>query len=589
MQKQRSLTIIALAAAVSQLWGCAAPIDAPVSAAPAATSSAAPFALTIAHVNDHHSNLDPQRSTSLNWQGQTLQLETGGFARVAAQIAEIAARSPNTLKLHAGDAITGSLYYTLFAGEADAALMNHICFDAMALGNHEFDNGDGGLKTFLDFLAQGDCNTRALGANVKPEVGVSPLTPQSEWDSFQPYEIYAIGGEQVGVIGLDIAIKTKQSSQPDASTIFLDEVATAKQYIAELEALGVGKIILLTHYQYQNDLALARALPAVDAIIGGDSHTLLGDFSAYGLPSAGPYPTEVMNADGDKVCVAHAYEYAKVVGELVIDFNGDDVSQCGGRPHYLVSETAPAALAETGLFTPIAPQPTAVAIRDGFAAEVKRLSAQTIAQAPERICMQRSGIVTREGCGAARQSDMHALVSEAFMFSTPQADFALQNGGGVRADIPAGAISTGDIYRILPFDNTLVEVELTGAQVHQLLEQAVAYTLAPEGSDGAYPHGANIQFDVDLTATAGNRVSAVTVLQNNQWQPLQPEQRYIMVTNSFVANGSDGWVLLGELQQAGKVTDTYTNYAQALIDYVKHLDTVARPTQHSTQRFVPIQ
>lgn len=589
MHKQRSLMLVALAAAASQLWSCAVPVEAPASANQAPSSVGAPFALTIAHVNDHHSNLDPQRRTSINWQGQTLQLETGGFGRIAAQIEAIAARTPNTLKLHAGDAITGSLYYTLFAGEADAALMNHICFDAMALGNHEFDNGDRGLKTFLDFLAEGDCNTRVLGANVKPEVGVSPLTPQTAWDSFQPYEIYAIGGERVGVIGLDIAIKTKQSSQPDASTVFLDEVVTAKQYIAELAALGVGKIILLTHYQYQNDLALARALPAVDAIIGGDSHTLLGAYSSYGLPSAGPYPTEVLNADGDKVCVAHAYEYAKVVGELALEFVGDSISACGGRPHFLVSETAPAELAQSGLFTLIAPQPAAVAIRDRFAAEVKRLSAQKIAQAPERICMQRSGVVTREGCGEARQSDMHALVSEAFMYSTPQADFALQNGGGVRADIPAGAISTGDIYRILPFDNTLVEVNLTGAQVHQLLEQAVAYTLAPEGSDGAYPHGAGIRFDVDLNAATGERVSAIYVERDNQWVALQPTQSYTMITNSFVANGSDGWVLLGELNQAGKVTDTYTNYAQALIDYVKHLDTVTRPAQHSTQRFVPIQ
>ncbi|MEX1220894.1 MAG: 5'-nucleotidase C-terminal domain-containing protein [Idiomarina sp.] len=579
--------LLALATALATTVACSTMTADTAGTKPARKSDVTNFALTIAHVNDHHSNLDAHSRTSLLLNDESVRVESGGFARVAAMIDRIASSNTNVLKLHAGDAITGSLYYTLFQGKADAAMMNHVCFDAFVLGNHEFDNGDAGLKRFLDFLAKGDCNTPVLAANVQPEVGVSPLTPHSRWDSFQPYQIYNVGGQRIGIIGLDIAVKTKQSSQPDDSTVFADERETAEHYIAQLQRQGVGKIILLTHYQYQNDLALAQALPAVDAVIGGDSHTLLGDFDRYGLDSSGPYPTQVTNADGDPVCVAHAYEYGKVVGELQLGFSGDAIASCGGRPHFLLSEQAPAGFDDTGLFTRIAPQAAAVAVRNRFAKDVDVLTEQVIAQAPERLCMQRMGVINREQCGSAGQSDMHQLVAQAFLRSVPAADFSLQNGGGVRGEIPAGPISLGDAYRILPFSNTLVTVAITGAELQQLLEQTMAYTLSDAGSDGSYPHGAKIRFDVDLSAAEGERVSAVQLASDQGWQPVNAEQRYTMVTNSFVASGNDGWVLLGQLSEQGRVEDTYVEYAESFIDWLRAQNQVTRPSQHSTMNYTP--
>lgn len=567
------------------LAGCAAVSVDTKSERTAATGSE--YELAIGHINDHHSNLDPNPRTSLTYQGETLRVESGGFARIAAMYQELASKHPHLLKLHAGDAITGSLYYTLFAGEADAQMMNHICFDAFALGNHEFDQGDAGLHKFLRFLAEGSCQTPVLAANVKPEVGRSPLTPRSEWDSFKPYQIYQIGGQRVGVIGIDIAQKTKQSSQPDASTEFLDEQTTARRYIKELQAQGVGKIVLLTHYQYNNDLELAAALPEVDVIIGGDSHTLLGNFSDYGLPTQGDYPTVRTNADGDKVCIAHAYQYGQVVGELLVDFDGDRVANCGGRPHFLLAESAPAELDDSGVFTRIKPQPEAVRLRNRYAEDVAVLTQQEIATATQLICMKRYGTSTREACGKGRQSDMHHLVAKAFLNSVQEADFALQNGGGVRADIPAGPISLGDAYRILPFSNTLVKVDISGAEIKQLLEQTVAYTLAESGSDGAYPHGANIRFDVDMTATEGQRVTHIRVRQDNdQWQALDPERHYTMVTNSFVAGGSDGWRILAEISATGRVEDTYIEYAESFANWLKATKQIQRPQMHSTDSYI---
>jgi len=544
-----------------------------------------PFQLTVAHVNDHHSHLLPMERTALVVDGETHRVETGGFARVATQIESIRANNENVLALHAGDAITGTLFYTLFDGAADAALMNLVCFDAFALGNHEFDNGDAGLKRFLDALSLSSCGTVVLGANVEPEVGVSPLTPKTHWDSFKPYAVYDMGGERVGIIGLDIAIKTKNSSQPDKTTMFADEYDTAQYYINELRGLGIEKIGLLTHIQYRNDLTLAERLPAVDFVIGGDSHTLLGDYGRFGLPSVGPYPMQVTNADGGQVCIAHAWQYSQVVGELAITFDGDQVADCGGQAHFLVAEDAPEALQKLPQFSAVKEHPDAVAMIAQYQTKLDELTQQVIAMVDERLCIKRMGPLMSAECGMGRQSDAHRVVAEAFLASAPQADFALQNGGGVRREINAGELTVADAYSLLPFANTLVEIQITGAEVKQVLEQALSYAISVGGSDGAYPHGADIRFDVDMTQADGERVSGLEVLTKAGWQTLQEDTTYTMITNSFLAAGNDGWALLGELSAQGRTTDTYVNYAQSFVDWARKTKTIKRPNSHSTKSY----
>ncbi|MFM8555450.1 MAG: metallophosphoesterase [Betaproteobacteria bacterium] len=129
-------------------------------------SDSAPFELNIVHVNDHHSNIRPFDS-SLTVDGVVTSVQIGGFARLASLFKQAATDVPNLLKLHAGDAITGTPYYTFFKGETDATVMNAICFDAYIPGNHEFDDGDATLKTFLDTLASDPrCKTPVLAANI---------------------------------------------------------------------------------------------------------------------------------------------------------------------------------------------------------------------------------------------------------------------------------------------------------------------------------------------------------------------------------------------------------------------------------------
>jgi 5'-nucleotidase len=589
------------------------------------SSDVGELSITIAHINDHHSHLQPgSGSADLGTAGGEFDYELGGFPRVAAEFAAIEATNDNVVKVHAGDAMTGTLFYTLFAGEADAALMNDVCFDVFEVGNHEFDAGDAGLVTFLDHLNDSECGTVTLGANIVPMPG-TPLLPAPPRQYLRPYHVMEFGGKLVGFIGLDIAGKTTVSSSPLATTTFLDEVETAQRYVDELQALGIENLVLVTHYQYVNDLALAEAVTGVDAIVGGDSHTLLGDFTAFGIESDGDYPTMTVNADGEPVCVVQAWQHAAVVGELHLDFADGTLTGCDGTPHLLVGSftrtddadvTAPivgeelaaieAAIEAIPTVSIVEPDPGSQAILDTFAEQTDRLAAEVVGTATEPLCLNRlPGDTRSEGiCDQAQAAASGAaadvnggfiqqIVTDAFLARAFRADLALQNAGGVRIAIPAGHISVATAYELLPFANTLVELELTGAEVVRSLEDAAAnFVDDPDGSDGSYPYGSAIRWVADLSRPAGSRFSDVEVrAEDGTWAPIDVEATYVVVTNSFLATGGDGYVTFAAAAAEGRIVDTGIDYAQGFIDWLAEDaggEVVVPPaSEFSTQAYTP--
>jgi 5'-nucleotidase len=584
-----------------------------------------PLRVNLLHINDHHSNLQPVNNTlNLGTSGGAFTVPFGGFPRVTAKIKELESQLDNLVKAHAGDAITGTLFYSLFKGEADAALMNTACFDVFALGNHDFDDSDGTLVGFLDFLGSDPtCKTVTIAANVIPEIG-TPLAPVTANDYIQPYAIKEFQGQKVAFIGIDIADKTRFSSQPLPTTQFLDEVETTQRTVDKLSAKGIDNIVLVTHYGYQNDLALAQAVTGVDAIIGGDSHTLLGDFGKYGLPSAGPYPTMTKNKDGDPVCVVQAWQYSWVVGQLGVTFQRGKTASCEGTPHLLLGDSfrrsnaeidepersqIRAAIDADPQLSIVAPEPGAQAVLDVYAAQVDELSKQVIGSAGEVLCERRVPNVPRGAapCNANAVSSSGAqlavnggfsqqVVTDAFLARAFRSDLAIQNGGGVRITIPEGPITIGTAYTLLPFSNTLVELTLSGQEVLNAIEDGLAfYASNPGGNTGAFPYGANIRWNIDMTQPKGSRASNVEVRARGAdvWTLIDPSATYIVVTNSFLAGGGDGYATFKAARDAGRAVDTFINYAQGFIDYVvqdlggEHLVTPAREN-FSTQSFVPL-
>ena len=577
-------------------------------------STTSAYELNILHINDHHSHLQTNR-LDLKLAGKRTRVAAGGFASVTAAFAELEVGKANLLKLHAGDAITGDLYYTLFKGEADAAMMNTVCFDAFALGNHEFDDGDAGLKKFLDFLRTEQCNTPVLGANVKPEVGVSPLTKKTATDYLQSALVLERGGEKIGIVGIDIANKTKNSSSPDESTQFLDETTTAQAEIDKLVAAGVKKIVLLTHYQYKNDLKLAQALSDVDVIVGGDSHTLLGSgFANLGLNVGGEYPTQVNNKNGEPVCVVQAWEYSNIVGDLAVKFDGDKVASCSGTPHLLLADsfkrkndkrkrvelegdTRAAVVAEVNAHPNLRitrPDANATIVLQGYKEQVKSLKAAVIGKASATLCLERiPGQGKSKHCDKTQTdsngSDISNVVSKAFLRMSKTSDIAVQNGGGVRVDLLRGDVSIGDAYTLLPFANTLTELTISGAEIKATLEEALDYTLSEGGSTGAYPYAAGMRWHVDASEAKGDRFSRLEVNTRvkDSWKPLDAAKTYRVVTNSYIARGKDGYKTFGIVSKRGDALNTYLDYAQSFVDYIKEVGTIDKLPlgEYSTQSF----
>lgn len=584
-----------------------------------------PIHLSIAHINDSHSHLEPLAELEFQINSQQYRAQLGGFPRIKTVFDELADQyaNDNLIKLHAGDALTGTSYFSFYKGKADADMMNAICFDAFALGNHEFDESDEGLKSFLDYFKNDQCQTEVLAANVKAKVG-TPLAPTKSDDYIKPYLIKTTKeGVKVGIIGIDIAGKTKKSSRPLATTEFLDETTTAQNYINELKNQGIEHIVLLTHYTYSNDQKLAAELSGVDVIIGGDSHTLLGDFTPYGKSAAdnfgsqGPYPTVVKNKEGHTVCIGQSWEYTKAVGIMDISFDqSGNVTSCVGSQILPIAKTiekynqatdkfealasdentrlieqllaSKADLLKQDLILPYDEDAAVANILAEYTAKISENMSKVIGQANETLCLVRVPGTTRSaniaGCedtaNHARGSDIAQVVAKAFLDAALRADFALQNAGGVRETVITGDISYKTAYTLLPFSNTLVNLEITGQQVKDTLEDAIANHMDEEGSSGSHPYADGLRWDLDLTQSKGNRVRNIEVRNRKTgvWSALDRNKTYVMATNDYIAEGRDGYLTLAKIfKDSSKVDDTKLLYTQSFIDYIEKIGTVSRP------------
>lgn len=441
------------------------------------TAAAAALNLTILHMNDHHSNLEQDDfdvevvDLPFNLSDSSIEevsIPYGGFARIKSYLDKSTMMGNNTLKLHAGDALVGTPIYSIFQVQADAAVMRELCFDAFCLGNHvrirytlrsidphdcylchlvqEFDDGDSNLADFINALRSSDtCETAVLGANVLPGES-SPLRSLQESGLLSNSQVFEFDDEeQVGVVGINIRNKTLLSSRPDEGTTLSDERETARTEVEALTNAGVNKIVLLTHIGYDLDLEWMVNIPNVDVIVGGDSHTLLGENGVF--EAAAPYPGIQTASDGRTVCVVQAWEFAHGLGELNVEFddNGEVIS-CSGHPVFPIGtpelDNAEEAMAVTeylvGLgdsFVLTEPDANTMMVLEGFTGQLSSLLAETIATVPEDICFERiPGQGRSTICPAEASKEQGGgvcnLVAQAFLSQTLEAQVAIQNGGG---------------------------------------------------------------------------------------------------------------------------------------------------------------
>ena len=500
-----------------------------------ASASFADYTLNILHINDWHSRIESisKYDSTCSADDETEGKCFGGAARLVTAVrdAREAMNGQNVVFLNAGDNFQGSLFYTTYKGAVEAEFLNLMKTDVMTVGNHEFDDGEDGLATFLDKV-----EFPVLGSNVL--AGYSSKLG----DKVKPYTILDVGGQKIAVIGA-VANDTAELSSPGDNILIGIDTATIKAAVDAVTAEGVNKVIALTHVGYPRDLEAIAKIPGVDVVVGGHSHTLLSN-SVEG--AAGPYPTMVDNPDGYKVPVVQAASYSKYLGDVKVvwDDAGKPI-EASGEPKLLDASVTP---------------------DEQVVARVKELGAP-IGELKKQVVSESSGAIdgSRDTCRAG-ECQMGNLVTDAMLARVKGqgVEFAITNGGGLRASIDQGEVTMGEVLEVLPFQNTLATFQLTGKDVVASLESGVSQI---EDGGGRFPQvsGLRYTFDPSVAANEG-RIKSVEVRDGDNWTPIDEAKTYTIATNNFMRAGGDGYALFAK--NAQNAYDYGPGLEQVVADYL---------------------
>lgn len=463
---------VALSAAIA-LSSCAATLSLPVPE----SDTPASRRLILLHTNDTHSQIDPDIDG------------LGGVARRKVLIDSIRSAEPNTILIDAGDAVQGTLFFTLFHGAVEDSLMNLLDYDIQILGNHEFDNG-------LEELA---ARWKKIGAT-KLTTNYD-LTGAPALDSiFSPFVIKSFGDKRVGFIALNLDPKGMIVDANAKGVTYLDPVEAANATAWHLRHNErVDYVVAITHIGYSNaylanDLDLARRSKNIDVIIGGHSHTSINSAD----PKAPLH--RVANAAGDTVLIAQNGKGGATLGEVTIDF-----------------ETSRATSRLIPVDARLDPQVdgTVEALLLPFRSDVDSITAIKITESP--VTFPHRSIAQINLVADIVEAEGSDMIGE-------PVDLAFMNRGGIRCAIPEGIISRGLIMQMLPFDNRIVIMKIKGSDLVDAFD-----AMAMRGGDGV-SHGVRATFDA-----ATHKCTSVTV----NGEPIDPERTYTLATIDYLAGGGD--------------------------------------------------
>jgi 5'-nucleotidase/UDP-sugar diphosphatase len=439
--------------------------------------------LRILYVNDFHGFAEPYKPTG----GKTL---LGGIAYLAGAVDRDRQGHP-CLLLAAGDMIQGNVWANLFQGRSVIEVMNAMKFDAMVVGNHEFDYG---LRVLQERVAQ--AHFPILGANVE---GLPSL---------KPYVIKELQGVKIGIIG--VVTRDTLAGHPGklGDLKFTTPESAIRKYLPELK--GRADIILvLSHCGYPADRELAAQIPGLDIIVGGHTHTKLLHPEVVG-----------------RTIIVQAWEHAKALGVLDLRVRDGKIVKFQGA----LQEISPA----TG-----APDRQVQKIVARYAQQAGPIMHQVIGET--RVALDAQKVRTGE-------SNLGNFIADV-MRQTSRADVAMINGGAIKASIAPGKIENQDVYNALPYDNYLLAIRMTGAQLKRALEHGVSHLGKPSHR---FPQVSGLTFTYSPSAPAGARVKDITV----GGRPLDLKKQYVVATIDFLAAGGDAYTVFGDvLKSAGDYTD----------------------------------
>lgn len=431
--------------------------------------------LVILRTNDTHSQIEP---TDKGF---------GGIMRRKALVDSVRKANKNVMLVDAGDMVQGTIYFTLYGGEVEAKLMNALGYDIQILGNHEFDNGVGGLYKFFNKL-----NADKISTNY--DFGTTPLA-----GIFKPYVIREFDGKKIGFIAINLDPSGMIAAKNSKGITYLDGIKAANSTAWHLKHNEkCDLVIALTHIGYKEDglicdEQLAKESEDIDIIIGGHSHTKID-------PSNPDSPAWIINnAVGKPVLVTQCGKSGVDIGEIDIDLDTFEKDYKLLPVDSRYDKSADSTL--TAILEPY---------RAGVDAYYKSKIGKT------------EGLKKDDWSLVNWMADF--ILGEGRRLTDRKVDLAITNKGGVRADMPAGNVTKGTILQIFPFDNRAVVIEMTGQQLQDALD-----IMARRGGDG-------VSANVDIKM-AGNPAFCQKILIDGK--PIDKNKIYNVATIDYLAGGGD--------------------------------------------------
>ncbi|KTD83459.1 5'-nucleotidase C-terminal domain-containing protein [Paenibacillus etheri] len=510
------------------------------------------FPLTVLHTNDTHAGLD------------TVSSPNNILRRVTA-IKEAKATTENPILLDAGDVFSGTLYFNKYLGLADMAFMNMVKYDAMTFGNHEFDKDSETLSKFIGkaefpFVSS---NVNFSADDILSKMFTNEIGRSGNAATIYPALIKEVDGEQIGIIGLTTE-DTANIASPGKVT-FENAFAKAEATVAMLQNEKVNKIIVLSHLGYEEDLKLAKAVNGIDIIVGGHSHTQLDQAV---VDKSDPNAPKLIVQTGEK---------GLFLGQLEVKFNKDGVLT--DWKDQLVSIDA-----KNGANYAIAEDTEAKKLLDTkFKPGIKELSNEVVGNSEVILNGVRNDVRTKE-------TNLGNLIADGMLYAAKKAGtnavIALQNGGGIRESINEGPITQGEVLGVLPFNNDLVTITLTGQEIKDAMENGVSKTPT---ADGRFPHVAGLKFYYDSKKPVNERVLRIEVKNGDKYIPLDMNASYVVATNAFTAKGGDFYTSLEKAYKEGRVNLLYLPDFDVFTKYLNEVKTVTAKTSAVEGRIVDLK
>ena len=495
---------LSLALAMAMVLGViAGPVS--VFAAPAEETKT----ITLLHTNDVHGHMVAEY-------GKDKKLTNIGYARVKTYADSI----KNSVLLDAGDVTHGTALAGIDNGKGVIDMMKAMGYKAMVPGNHDFNYG---YQALVDFKNQA---APANGSGEGFDILAANIIKNTGTNDFKGQTILDVDGVKVGIFGIATEeTKVKSNPKNTEGITFLDPVEVARAQVKSLKDQKVDVIVMLAHVGIDDATVvktsdIAKKVDGIDVIIDGHSHTTL------------PEGKMVNNT-----LIAQTGYYLKNLGEINITLRGKNV----------ISKTA--VLRDAAFFEKIEENKAiAKKLNDMYEANKSKLEREVGTTAVD-LDGEREHV-------RAQETNFGNMVADA-MRAAAQSDVALTNGGGIRASIPAGKIDMTQVWTSFPFGNTIMKIEVKGADLLAALEYGVADAPAPQGK---FPQVSGIRFKYDPKQEAGKRVYDVKVAD----KALDTEKTYTLATNDFMAGGGDGYTMFAK----GKKLGDYGMYTEVLEKYL---------------------